>query len=563
MFTRFNENIFRFAEIPERRDRRQVLTLGQNCHLIVKSFRAAKIETNSTAADITFARMIFADVKSRIFRLKASWQSVCFSVLLFILLMQLPAHGQNLQALSQSYWFRDSAGNSYLETYVLMLGNTLTYKKNATGKFQASVELTILYSHADSVKNYFKYRLQSPELKDTSKLDFNLSDLKRIAIPPGNYVVDVQVKDLNSDSTRMKNLSQEIFVDPVLPGLPSFSSLELIESISPTETQNVFSRGGFDLKPVAINYFSPSMNELGFYVELYKVNALLSNTDFVFKYYIRNWNSGKVPEGFSYFKKDKAAARNFLSGSFNITSLRSGNYDLVIDVLDQNGNVAMRDSVFFQRAKRITPEDYLTADSAEVANSFVRFIPIDSLEFCLRSINPIAEPYEQDVIADLLALKNESYIRKYFYHFWYLRNTESPQFAWLQYKRVVMYVEGKFATPIMHGFETDPGRIYLQYGAPNSIEAADNEPGANPYQIWHYYKLEPNQTNVKFIFVAMNRASNDYKLIHSDAIGEIKDARWKYKVYSQFKDMNGSTNLDNTNFRDTWGSHINDLEPNK
>ena len=113
-----------------------------------------------------------------------------------------------------------------------------------------------------------------------------------------------------------------------------------------------------------------------------------------------------------------------------------------------------------------------------------------------------------------------------------------------------------YSTPIDHGFETDRGRVFLQYGPPNNIEGNTREPGAYPYEIWHYYKLTNNQSNVKFVFYNPDLITNDYQLIHSDARGEIYDARWKFKIYSTFKDNNGNSNFDQEDFRDTFGSQV-------
>ncbi len=80
--------------------------------------------------------------------------------------------------------------------------------------------------------------------------------------------------------------------------------------------------------------------------------------------------------------------------------------------------------------------------------------------------------------------------------------------------------------------------MYLEYGTPNEIvdrafEASkglnDEGWGSVPYQIWHYYKLN-NQANKKFVFYNPNIASNDYELIHSDALGEINDPNWYQRL---------------------------------
>jgi hypothetical protein len=58
------------------------------------------------------------------------------------------------------------------------------------------------------------------------------------------------------------------------------------------------------------------------------------------------------------------------------------------------------------------------------------------------------------------------------------------------------------------------------------------EPSAYPYEIWHYYKLG-TQTNRKFVFYNPDLVTNDFLLLHSDAQGELSNARWQMVVYKR------------------------------
>jgi hypothetical protein len=92
-------------------------------------------------------------------------------------------------------------------------------------------------------------------------------------------------------------------------------------------------------------------------------------------------------------------------------------------------------------------------------------------------------------------------------------------------------VNKAFSTTAFRGYDTDRGRVWLQYGAPDQRTVVENEPNSYPYEIWQYYRLKPqNQTNKKFVFFNEDLASNDYKLMHSDARGEVYDANWQMKL---------------------------------
>jgi hypothetical protein len=62
-----------------------------------------------------------------------------------------------------------------------------------------------------------------------------------------------------------------------------------------------------------------------------------------------------------------------------------------------------------------------------------------------------------------------------------------------------------------------------------------------------------------FVFYLPGIATNDYHLIHSDVNGELRDSRWKYKIYASMKEMSGYTNPDNTSIRDHWGKRIDQI----
>ncbi|MEK6614660.1 MAG: GWxTD domain-containing protein, partial [Bacteroidota bacterium] len=103
----------------------------------------------------------------------------------------------------------------------------------------------------------------------------------------------------------------------------------------------------------------------------------------------------------------------------------------------------------------------------------------------------------------------------------------------------VKAVNKKFGTFVFKGYETDRGRIYLQYGPPDKREEYPSEPNAYPYEIWVYYRLSdnsnlnPTQTNKQFIFYNQDLVTNNYQLLHSNALSETHDSRWEMKLHKR------------------------------
>ncbi|MFQ5334844.1 MAG: GWxTD domain-containing protein, partial [Flavobacteriales bacterium] len=146
--------------------------------------------------------------------------------------------------------------------------------------------------------------------------------------------------------------------------------------------------------------------------------------------------------------------------------------------------------------------------------------------------------------------------QKFFYSFWKMRNPADPEGQWLKYKRKLKEVNRFYKTQIKSGYETDRGRIYLRYGPPNTIVSREHEPSSYPYEIWHYYNTNDGQSNVKFVFYDPDLTTNDYQLLHSTAIGEIKDYRWHLRLQMRNTPEN---NLDIGTGQDHWGSEAQDL----
>ena len=120
-------------------------------------------------------------------------------------------------------------------------------------------------------------------------------------------------------------------------------------------------------------------------------------------------------------------------------------------------------------------------------------------------------------------------MQKFFLNFWKSRNPLNPEDAWLKYYQEVKSVNNDFTNFKIPGYLTDRGRVYLQYGPPNTIHSVENASSSYPYQIWHYYKLK-NQSDRKFVFVNTDFATNEYRLEYSNVFGEVTNSEWWDKI---------------------------------
>lgn len=146
-------------------------------------------------------------------------------------------------------------------------------------------------------------------------------------------------------------------------------------------------------------------------------------------------------------------------------------------------------------------------------------------------------------------------MRRVFLNFWLARNDVDPVSAWTLHADLIKSVNSTFGTNSLYGFNTDRGRVYLQYGPPNQRQEADREPGTLPYEIWHYYdKVEASgvrQGNVKFIFYSQDFVTNHYLLLHSTAVNEIRNEQWQQVLQTSFSGGQGP--MDPSGTQDHYG----------
>jgi len=261
--------------------------------------------------------------------------------------------------------------------------------------------------------------------------------------------------------------------------------------------------------------------------------------------------TGNIAGQFNKLKKIKSTEVTPILNSFNIENLPTGNYELVIQVRDQSNDLILEKKQLFQRTNGLISMnlDYLNA--VDINNSFSANLPKDSISEFINCLAPIASPNELMIIDRKLDKMSDSTKRQFFYSFWYNQNNVDPQKAWEDYKLQVKKINRLFSTKVRKGYQTDRGRIYLKYGAPNNIIDRPNEPSAYPYQIWHYHKIA-KFNNKRFVFYMPDLVTNEYTILHSDVPGEFYNSKWQ-------KDLNGRItrrgNIDDEMDGNNWGSN--------
>jgi GWxTD domain-containing protein len=412
---------------------------------------------------------------------------------------------------------------SYVETLLQFSSVSLKYLANENGNLESSLEVTQIFKIGDSIVLADKYIINSPEMIDSTIEDYY--DVKRFQLPVGDYNYELIITDLNNKETVSGKLN--VVVNTCSQNEVSFSSIGFIQSAAKSTEKSYFVKNGYFILPYLTNYFPPVNNKIATYFELYNTQLLLGDGEkFLITFEIENFKTGKkIEDAFKFQKLTTSEVVPVLS-FMSIETLPSGEYNFVVSLIDKNNIILKTEKLYFQRRSDIIVPSSVSIENLDIANSFTNDIDYDSIPFYLNSLMPISERMDDDAILSLLKSRDTVSMQKYFHSFWVLTAPLNAYEGWLKYKEQVMYCEAIFGTQIKHGFETDRGRVFLQYGAPNDLQDIKHDHTTVPYQIWHYYRIG-QRSNIRYVFYNPDLVTNDYPLLHSNMQGELQNTNWQ------------------------------------
>ena len=453
--------------------------------------------------------------------------------------------------------YRNTDQQPFIETYLWIEGNSLFYKKENNQK-QAQIEVTFIITQKGEVKFYDKYGIRSKSYGINDSIFELIYDLKRFPAINGNIEIEMIVKDLQDPEGLPIEMKDTVLIEFDEKNI-HFSNILLLSNYQKTEHANMFSKGGYDMIPSHSSLFEDEQKKIKFYAEIYNTEKVLGvKGKYLLSYYIENQESGRQLEEYTYRKREIANTSKQVLTEIDITNLASGNYNLVIEVRDSINQLKGRKKTTFTRVNKyyqFNEEDY---NSVEVKGTFIsRFDDLDSLKEFIKCVKPIADDSEYQYGKNVMKNGDPTMMKRFIYAFWLKRNPQQPAQAFADYWAQVMIVNKNFGTLIQRGYETDRGRVYLRYGAPNSINQRYNEPSAYPYEIWQYWQIR-SQTNVRFVFYNKDEVSNDFALLHSDLRGEINNRQWEMFLFQR----NNVFDVDQNNINNQFGNWSNDLYRN-
>ncbi len=466
-----------------------------------------------------------------------------------VFFFQLNGQETKLRAYLDTKQFFAPGTGHYLEIYFQYTGYSVNYLP-LNGGLQGELAVAIEISDGEKVITSDAYRLQTPFMKDSIVEDFY--DLRRYNIQPGNYFLKIALQDLNSKKEAVKT-SQPLTILNLSDSI-GFSDVQCIEFAKRSEENSPFVKSGYHMIPRLSTFFPSELSSIPVYFEIYNSNQLKDSV-FGLKQRIINTSTGQeIEEMTAYSKLSRADVVPVLK-NVNISNLTTGKYELNYTLISREMKEIGSASYLFERSNDVEQSWDITNIVLDPA--FQASIPEDSVSYYLESLIPISKPAEIKNIISILKSKNSELQRKHIQLFWNKTSPISTYDTWIKYKGQVLLVEKLYANNFQEGFETDRGRVYLQYGAPTNIIQREVSSTEYPYEIWQYNKIG-KFSNRRFIFYNPDLVNNAYRLIHSDMLGELKNPGWP-QILSSRNTNKGNVDDPNMNMQDYWGGDSRDF----
>jgi GWxTD domain-containing protein len=452
---------------------------------------------------------------------------------LFVCLICVSFAQKNPRAYFEVAQFQTTDKKPYVEAYLNLVGNSLKWIKN-NNSFKANVEIEYLFYVDTLLKKVSKVNLSSPEIADSNK-KINFLDVQRFSLNDGTYKLIINIKDVHGSGKKSTIVTNLIL--HASDSLPAASDIEFVEAMkASTDNKNVLFKSGFEIMPYISIFLDANQNDFIFYSELYNASIYLNKNQLPSKCILSYgiYKDGIVMDGFIKQQRMEAQQINVVLGKFDISDLLTGKYELKIKLQDANGKVFIEKSKYFDRISNksslVFKKDSLTNGLSFPYNIDAK----DSLKEMLLSIQPIAGNTDFNIAMAVLKDNDIKKMQNFLYNFWNTKQPGNAELSYYKYAEQVHNAQILFGSVKRKGYLTDRGRVFLQYGPPNSRNPIYNDADNYPYEIWQYYRINDvggkPESNRMFVFADFNLTDIDFKLIHSTARGETNDIRWQIRL---------------------------------
>jgi len=306
---------------------------------------------------------------------------------------------------------------------------------------------------------------------------------------------------------------------------PTLSDLEIAEEIrQDPEDSGPYAKYGFVVVPSVMGIFTAAQPQINTYVELYNAARAQSRQLLVLFRLNRVRDKetvGTVAERSQIVDRPDSGTL-IITNAFGLDSMTPGDYRVVAILYDGIPPNAV-DSSLVGRGVYIAGEGGEEMSQPDLSTVAVDPLFAGKKEMELNDewsmVIYIATPLEKKLWEGLSGVDAKG---RFLSRFWQVRD-DSPETSANEvredYMKRVDEARKRYASPnVKRGWESDRGRVLLQYGRPLEMDRHPQDFNIRPYEIWTYNRFQ---------FVFLDRTQHgDYMLVHSDAPNERSHTDW-------------------------------------
>jgi GWxTD domain-containing protein len=395
--------------------------------------------------------------------------------------------------------------------------------------FAEIIIMDTLGNHLDSASTYFYTAAHSPMESRLGNIKvFNKLSMK---LKPAVYSAILTVMDV-VNKREGTFAYDRLEIPPVERDRLSLSMIELaynIRSIDELPAPNSrLVKSGREVIPNPMGIYGADDSALYVYAEVYNLNY---NEDSPGKYAVSYKASD--PQGFLKFdfgrsEREMTGSSAVISARLEIPDWEPGKYDLALIVEDlTNGMVDT------------TKRRFIIFPQHDLPTEFVQYSmrsPLDSASLTTKSqlIKYLATPEQMTLYSSLNDTGKSRFIEEFFRDHDPTPGTKENEYLNDALARYAYAMQNFGTLPeARDGWRSDRGRILMQYGQWDKREDVPTPVYGQRYEIWYYYG---QQGGIYFIFSDV-KGYGEFKLVHSNATGEIYDNEWEYRLKNQGQEL--------------------------
>ena len=444
-----------------------------------------------------------------------SFRKTLIFILLFILSSHLCANQDDFPIQSKDspkFWldvshYQGSDNHTQLEIYYSIPSDELTYL-NTSDNYIATISVSLIVkdSNDDVLINTSKEKkLRVNSIEDTRNEKNGLIDQMIIDLLPGNYTLEINIKDNNADSE--SKISSSLSV-PSFSNSLDISTIQFASFITSGNNNHSFVKGNKSVIPNPSKLYTYNKSLLYIYYEVYNLSISDTSNKSIFEY--RLFVTNQTNDTLIYTPAQSIA----FSGSsciqtktLDIRDLKPGDYWVSISITDITSGIS-KTSI-----NKFTINNSLTTNTEDSLPMLAEDIKKYRDQIKYFTTNNELELYDK--------LSNEGK-KNFLINFWRSKDQspETPENEFMLNSFARMdYANKNFE----NGIDSDMGRVFIIYGQPDEIENRTMNMDTKPYIIWEYFGTGTG----KHQFVFVDKSGNQvYRLVHSTVDTEIYNSNW-------------------------------------